>query len=162
LKVGDRAYRTIWVAADGVSVEIIDQTKLPHSLVIAKLETVSIQTDTPARVVINERTGTVVIGGNVQLGVAAVAHGNLSVRITTKFQVSQPNPLSNTGETKVVPEQQVDVREGNPKLAVLVEGVTLEAVVERLNLLDASPRDIIAIVQALKVAGALRAEIIIQ
>jgi flagellar P-ring protein precursor FlgI len=122
----------------------------------------SVTTDTPARVVINERTGTVVIGGNVQLSAAAVAHGNLSVRITTKFEVSQPNPLSKTGDTVVVPNQSIDVREGNPKLAVLNEGVTLDAVVERLNLLDASPRDIVAIVQALKAAGALRAEIIIQ
>jgi len=151
-------------AADAGSVVVQVPAEFKESVpeLIAKLETISIQTDTPARVVINERTGTVVIGGNVQLSAAAVAHGNLSVRITTKFQVSQPNPLSNTGDTKVVPEQQVDVREGNPKLAVLNEGVTLDAVVERLNMLDASPRDIVAIVQALKVAGALRAEIIIQ
>src|SRR5262249_37786102 len=105
---------------------------------------------------------TVVIGGNVQLGAAAVAHGNLSVRISTKYQVSQPNPLSQGGETKVVPQEQVDVREGTAKLALLDEGVTLEAVVDRLNTLGATPRDIVAIVQALKTAGALRAEIIIQ
>jgi len=129
---------------------------------IAKLEVLPIQTDVPARVVINERTGTVVIGGQVQISAAAVAHGNLSVRITTKYEVSQPNPLSQTGDTKVVPQEQVDVREGTAKLATLPEGTTLAAVVDALNALGASPRDIVAIVQALQAAGALRAEIIIQ
>jgi flagellar P-ring protein precursor FlgI len=151
-------------AADAGSVVVQVPAEYKDTLpeLISRLETLSVTTDTPARVVINERTGTVVIGGNVQLSAAAVAHGNLSVRITTKFEVSQPNPLSKTGDTVVVPNQSIDVREGNPKLAVLNEGVTLDAVVERLNLLDASPRDIVAIVQALKAAGALRAEIIIQ
>jgi flagellar P-ring protein precursor FlgI len=143
-----------------VQVPAAFQDKVPE--LIAQLEMISIQTDTPARVVINERTGTVVIGGAVQLAPAAVAHGNLSVRITTRFQVSQPNPFSKTGETVVVPNQQVDIREGTAQLAVLTEGVTLDAVVERLNTLGATPRDIVAIVQALKAAGALRAEIIIQ
>ncbi len=127
---------------------------------MAELEGLSVTTDSVARVVINERTGTVVVGGNVQLAAAAVAHGNLSVRITTKFQVSQPAPFSG-GETQVVPQQQVDVREGTAKLVTLEEGVTLEAVTSALNLLGASPRDIIAIMQALKAAGALRAEIVI-
>jgi flagellar P-ring protein precursor FlgI len=111
-------------------------------------------------VVINERTGTVVVGGNVKLGAAAVAHGNLSVRISTKYEVSQPNPFA-TGDTTVVPNQQVDVREGNAKLVSLQEGTTLEAVASALNALGASPRDIIAIMQALKAAGALKAEIVI-
>jgi len=150
------------IDAGSVVVQVPVEFKDAVSELIAKLETVSIQTDTPARVVINERTGTVVIGGAVQLGAAAVAHGNLSVRITTRFQVSQPNPFAKTGETVVVPNQQVDIREGTAQLAVLTEGVTLDAVVERLNTLGATPRDIVAIVQALKAAGALRAEIIIQ
>jgi flagellar P-ring protein precursor FlgI len=151
-------------ALDAGSVELLVPAAFKDSVpeLIAKLEVLSIQTDVAARVVINERTGTVVIGGDVQIGTAAVAHGNLSVRITTKYQVSQPNALSQGGETKVVPQQQVDIREGNAKLAVLPEGTTLAAVVDALNTLGASPRDIVAIVQALKAAGALRAEIIIQ
>ena len=127
---------------------------------MAELETLSVRTDVVARVVINERTGTVVVGGDVRLGPAAVAHGNLSVRITMRFDVSQPAPFS-SGETVVVPNEKVDVREGVAKLVALDAGVTLEAVTGALNALGASPRDIIAIVQALKAAGALRAEIVI-
>jgi flagellar P-ring protein precursor FlgI len=110
--------------------------------------------------VINERTGTVVVGGHVQLGPEAVAHGNLSVRITTRYEVSQPNPFSG-GDTTVVPNTQVDVREGTARLVSMAEGTTLDAVASALNTLGASPRDIIAIMQALKAAGALRAEIIV-
>ena len=127
---------------------------------MARIEVLPVQTDVVARVVINERTGTVVVGGNVQLGPAAVAHGNLSVRITTRYQVSQPLPYTG-GETVVVPNQQVDIREGTARLVTLPEGATLDAVASGLNTLGASPRDIIAIVQALKAAGALRAEIVI-
>lgn len=127
---------------------------------IAEIEELSVRTDAVARVVINERTGTVVVGGHVRLSAAAVAHGNLSVRITTKYEVSQPAPFSN-GQTTVVPNEKVDVQEGRAKLVSLEEGVTLEAVTTALNSLGASPRDIIAIMQALKAAGALNAEIVI-
>jgi flagellar P-ring protein precursor FlgI len=141
-----------------VQVPIAFRNSLPE--LMAQLETLPIETDVAARVVINERTGTVVIGGNVTLGPAAVAHGNLSVRISTKYEVSQPNPFS-TGDTTVVPNQRVDVHEGTAKLVALEEGTTLDAVASALNALGASPRDIIAIMQALKAAGALKAEIII-
>jgi flagellar P-ring protein precursor FlgI len=128
---------------------------------MARVGGLSIETDTVARVVINERTGTVVVGGPVRIGAAAVAHGNLSVRISTQYNVSQPMPMSNTGQTAVVPDTQVDVHEGTSRLVALEEGTTLETVVHALNALGASPRDIIAIMQALKAAGALRAEIVI-
>jgi flagellar P-ring protein precursor FlgI len=127
---------------------------------MARLEPIAIDVDEPARVVINERTGTVVVGAGVKLAPAAVAHGNLSVRISTKYQVSQPAPFS-SGQTTVVPDQNVDVREGTARLIPLDQGATLESVVESLNALGATPRDIIAILQALKAAGALRAEIVI-
>ncbi len=135
------------------------RTAIPD--LMAQLDTLSVETDTVARVVINERTGTVVVGGNVTLGPAAVAHGNLSVRITTRYAVSQPTPFSSGGKTVVVPNAQVDVQEGTAKLVSLPEGATLEAVASALNELGASPRDIIAIMQALKAAGALHAEIVI-
>jgi flagellar P-ring protein precursor FlgI len=96
----------------------------------------------------------------VRIGPAAVAHGNLSVRIATRFDASQPLPRS-LGETVVVPNERVDVQEGTAKLIALEEGATLEAVTRALNALGATPRDIIAIMQALKAAGALRAEIVI-
>lgn len=135
------------------------QDQIPQ--LMARLEAVTLRPDTTARVVINERTGTVVVGQGVTLGPAAVAHGNLSVRISTQYEVSQPQPFSKTGETVVVPNVQVDVREGNAQLVTLGEGATLEAVTRALNALGATPRDIIAIMQALKAAGALRAELVI-
>ncbi|MEQ1759089.1 MAG: flagellar basal body P-ring protein FlgI [Vicinamibacterales bacterium] len=127
---------------------------------IARLEPVPVNVDSVARVVINERTGTVVLGGDVRLGPAAVAHGNLSVRISTQFDVSQPAPFSQ-GQTTVVPQTDVDMEEGKAQLIALESGTTLADVVRALNLLGVSPRDIIAIMQALKAAGALRAEIVI-
>jgi flagellar P-ring protein precursor FlgI len=143
-----------------VSLDVPQQYRTSVPALMAQLETLPIDTDVVARVVINERTGTVVVGGNVQLGPAAVAHGNLSVRITTRYDVSQPNPFTG-GDTTVVPNTQVDVREGTARLVTMTEGTTLEAVASALNTLGASPRDIIAIMQALKAAGALRAEIIV-
>ncbi len=150
-------------AADAgtVTVRVPDAYKGNIPELMARLESLPVETDAAARVVINERTGTVVVGGNVRIGAAAVAHGNLSVKISTKFDVSQPSPLSSTGETTVVPNTQVDVREGRAQLVALQEGTTLDAAVRALNALGASPRDIIAIMQALKAAGALKAEIVI-
>jgi flagellar P-ring protein precursor FlgI len=128
---------------------------------MAHLESLSMPVDRPSRVVINERTGTVVIGGGVRLGPAAVAHGNLSVRISTQYIASQPAPFANRGETVVVPDEKVDVTEGDAKLVNLGAGTTLDAVVRALNSLGATPRDIIAILQALHSSGALNAEIVI-
>jgi flagellar P-ring protein precursor FlgI len=144
-----------------VSVKVPNMYRASLPSLMARLEPLPVTVDAPARVVINERTGTVVIGQNVRLGAAAVAHGNLSVKISTKYNVSQPNPLSQGGQTVVVPETKLDVTEGDNKLIALQEGTTLDAVVSALNALGASPRDIIAIVQALKAAGALSAEIVI-
>jgi flagellar P-ring protein precursor FlgI len=143
-----------------VSLDVPPQYQASVPALMAQLETLPIETDVAARIVINERTGTVVVGGNVQLGPAAVAHGNLSVRITTRFDVSQPNPYGR-GDTVVVPNTDVDIREGTARLVTMTEGTTLDAVASALNSLGASPRDIIAIVQALKAAGALRAEIVV-
>lgn len=144
-----------------VLVRVPEQYRGAVADLMARIEALPVDTDAPARVVINERSGTVVVGGAVRLGPAAVAHGNLSVRITTRFEVSQPAPLSRTGETVIVPNVGVDVREQAARLVTLSEGATLDAVVAALNALGATPRDIIAIMQALKAAGALRAEIVI-
>ncbi|HEY0873459.1 MAG TPA: flagellar basal body P-ring protein FlgI, partial [Vicinamibacterales bacterium] len=127
---------------------------------IARLEPLQVTIDQVARVVINERTGTVVLGGDVRIGPAAVAHGNLSVRIATEYQTSQPLPLSQ-GQTTVVPRTEVDIEERDAQLVELNSGTTLGDIVRALNTLGASPRDIIAIMQALKAAGALQAEIVI-
>ncbi len=144
-----------------VSVKIPAEYRTSLSGLMARLEMLPVSSDTPARVVINERSGTIVVGASVRIAAAAVAHGNLSVRISTRLEASQPGALARAGETVVVPNTQVDVREGTARLVALEEGTTLEAVVRALNTLGATPRDIIAIMQALKAAGALRAEIVI-
>jgi flagellar P-ring protein precursor FlgI len=127
---------------------------------IARIEPLPVSLDVAARVVINERSGTVVMGGDVRLGPAAVAHGNLSVSISTQLDVSQPAPMSG-GQTQVVPQTNVNVDQGDAKLVTLETGATLSDVVRALNMLGVTPRDIIAVMQALKAAGALRAEIVI-
>ena len=144
-----------------VSVEVpaVYQEAIPD--LVARLESLPVNIDQAARVVINERTGTVVIGGGVRLGPTAVAHGNLSVRISTQYTASQPAPFARQGDTVVVPDERVDVSEGDAKLVNLGAGTTLDSVVRALNALGATPRDIIAILQALKAAGALAAEIVI-
>jgi flagellar P-ring protein precursor FlgI len=144
-----------------VSINVPPEYKGAIPDLMARLEPLPIVVDEPSRVVINERTGTVVVGANVRIGAAAVAHGNLSVKISTRYEVSQPSPFSNKGDTVVVPQEQVEVNEQEAKLVSLEEGVTLDAVVRALNSLGATPRDIIAIMQALKAAGALRAELMI-
>jgi flagellar P-ring protein FlgI len=144
-----------------VSITVPEAYRASLPELMARIESLPVETDAPARVVINERSGTVVIGGQVRLGIAAVGHGNLSVRITTQLTASQPAPFARTGDTVVVPNTQVDVREQNARLVALEEGTTLDAVVAALNALGATPRDIIAIMQALKAAGALRAEIVV-
>jgi flagellar P-ring protein precursor FlgI len=150
-------------AADSsaVTVSIPEEYRGQVPQLMARLEAVTVRPDAAARVVINERTGTVVVGHGVTLGPAAVAHGSLSVRISTKYEVSQPQPFSKTGETVVVPNETVEVQEGAAQLVKLEEGSTLEAVTRALNALGATPRDIIAILQALKASGALRAELVI-
>ena len=158
VELGGGAARVIDAGAVAVAVPDEYTSTLPE--LIARLEPLPVTMDVTARVVINERTGTVVMGGDVRLGPAAVAHGNLSVRIATQYEVSQPAPFSG-GQTTVVPQTEVDVEEGDSRLVTLDPGATLADVVRALNLLGVSPRDIIAVMQALKAAGALRAEIVI-
>jgi flagellar P-ring protein precursor FlgI len=148
------------VDAGAVRVRVPPAYRNSLAELIARLEPLSVDIDVPARVVINERTGTVVMGGAVRITAAAVAHGALSVRIQTQMNVSQPNPLSQ-GQTTVTPDTQIDVQEGDAKLVRLEPGTTLADVVSALNALGATPRDIIAILQALRAAGALHAEIVV-
>ena len=132
----------------------------PSNLVglIADIGELSVVQSTVAKVIVNERTGTVIIGGSVKLSPVAIAHGNLSVEISTETQVSQPNPLA-TGTTTAVNQTQVKATEENAQLMQLQAGNTLEDLVKALNELKVTPRDIIAILQALKEAGALHAEL---
>ena len=114
----------------------------------------------PARVVIDERTGTIVIGKDVQISTVAVAHGNLTVRVTENAKVSQPNPFSR-GETVVTPDTQIDVDEKGANLAI-IRGTNLQTLVAGLNRIGLKPQGIIAILQAIKSAGALQADLVVQ
>lgn len=125
---------------------------------LASLENLEIATDTVAKVIIDERNGTVVMGENVRLSTVAIAHGNLMIQIKEKPRVSQPMPFSK-GTTAVVPDTSITVKEGADRLMVLPEGINIGQVVQALNAIGVTPRDLIAILQAIKAAGALQAEL---
>lgn len=125
---------------------------------VATLEQVEIQPDTRAKIIIDERTGTVVMGENVKISSVAIAHGNLSVQIKEKKEVSQPLPFSQ-GQTVVNNDSQVSVSEEGGKLVLMQEGANLGDVVKALNAIGVSPRDLIAVFQAIRASGALQAEL---
>ncbi len=147
---------------------------------IALLEKVEVHPDTVAKVIINERTGTIVLGENVRISTIAVAHGNLNLQVKESFNVSQPSPFapppprgapttvlppgSGTtvapgGATVVTPESNVTVKEEGQSLAIVPGGVSLGEVIRALNAIGASPRDLISILQSIKAAGALQADL---
>src|SRR5207245_910631 len=128
---------------------------------IAEIGELHLQPATPAKVVLNERTGTVIIGGNVRLAPVAIAHGSLTVEIQTDLNVSQPAPLS-PGSTVVTPQTGVRVNEPHAAVMEFHPGTTLAELVRALNALQVTPRDIVAIIQAVKDAGALYAELELQ
>lgn len=127
---------------------------------IAEIGELTAQADAPARVVIDERTGTIVIGRDVQISTVAVAHGNLTVRVTESPKASQPLPFSN-GETVVTPQTQITANQKGGAIAI-VRGTNLESLVGGLNRIGLKPSGIIAILQAIKTAGALQAELVVQ
>lgn len=126
---------------------------------VAELERLDVNPDVPARVVMNERTGTIVMGENVRISTVAVSHGNLTVVVKETPQVSQPKALSTGGTTTTVPRTNVKVAEDRVNLSLIREGANLGDVVRGLNLLGVTPRDLIGIMQAIKAAGALNADL---
>jgi len=125
---------------------------------VTRVEGLVVNPDNAAKVVINERTGTVVMGENVRIGTIAIAHGNLSVQVKESPNVSQPLPFSD-GQTVVTPDTAITVEEENTRLHVVNTGVNIGEVVRALNALGVTPRDLIAILQAIKAAGALPAKL---
>jgi flagellar P-ring protein precursor FlgI len=125
---------------------------------VAELESLAVEADRPARVVVNERTGTIVLGKDVRIAPVAILHGNLNVEIQTTFGVSQPLPMSQ-GTTEVVPQTSVTAREEKARNVVLKQGATVEELVRALAAIGSTPRDVIAILQNLRTAGALEADI---
>jgi len=123
---------------------------------VAALETLMVEPDQPLRVVINERTGTIVLGKDVRIAPVAILHGNLSVEIQTRLEVSQPAPMA-TGTTQTVPQTDVAAKEEKARSLLLKDGATVEELVRGLAAIGSTPRDVIAILQSLRAAGALDA-----
>ncbi|MSV30271.1 MAG: flagellar basal body P-ring protein FlgI [Bryobacterales bacterium] len=141
-----------------VSVDTPESYRTKQVDFIAAIEAVSVDADRVAKIVINERTGTIVLGRDVRISPMAVLHGNLSVEIQTSFAVSQPSALAG-GKTAIVPEVTVSAREEKARNVVLKEGATVEDLVKALVSIGSTPRDVIAILQSLRSAGALEAEL---
>jgi flagellar P-ring protein precursor FlgI len=126
---------------------------------VSVIENVDVIPDNRARVIVNERTGTVVIGSDVKIATVAIAHGNLSIKISEEPKVSQPLPFSRTGQTTVTPQTGLDVKEGGKRLVMLPKGATVGDLVAAVNAIGVSPRDLVVILQCIKKAGALYADL---
>ncbi len=150
-------------AVDGGSVRVIAPANISQKVAfMSVVENIELEPgEAPARVVVNSRTGTVVIGNNVRIMPAAVAHGNLVVTISEQTAVSQPGAFARTGRTAVVPQSQVSASQEGNRMFLIKPGVKLEDIVRAVNEVGAAPGDLVAILEALKEAGALRAELIV-
>lgn len=144
-------------AVDAMSVDMQIPPQYKNNLVplMASVENLEVTPDTAAKVVVDEKTGTVVLGRDVRISRAAVAHGNLQITVQESEQVSQPGPFSQ-GQTVVTPQTDINVREENRRL-VMVEGATLQELVDGLNAIGATPRDLISILRSLQASGSLHA-----
>jgi flagellar P-ring protein precursor FlgI len=157
-------YGTIATPLDAGTIKIMIPDTLMDPLdrmeLISTIGLMEIAPDAPSRVVINERTGTIVAGGNVTIEPVAIAHGTITVTIQSTPQVSQPQPFS-MGQTVTTQQSQISVQDENAHVVYLPPTVNLSDVAMALNKIGATPRDIIAIFQALKQAGALRCELVV-
>jgi flagellar P-ring protein precursor FlgI len=149
-------------SVDSVSVKVVAPADAnQRTAYLSTLEAIEIEPgEAPARVIVNSRTGTVVIGSRVRVMPAAVAHGSLSVTISERAAVSQPNELAQ-GETVVVPQSTLSVNQPEARMFVFDAGVDLNDIVRAVNQVGAAPGDLVAILEALKESGALRAELIV-
>ena len=129
---------------------------------IARLESIEMTPDTPARIIINEKTGTIVATSRIRISSCAVSHGNITINVSSTLDVSQPGPLAKGGQTVVTPRTTTQVTENKSSVVALPELPTVEKVAQALNMLGVTPRDMMAIFQAMKQAGALQAELIIR
>lgn len=147
-------------ALDATTVRIAVPTEYQQQIVsmITQVENLTVQPDSPAKIVINERTGTIVMGENVRIAPVAVAHGSLTIQISEQPAVSQPLPFSQ-GQTAVVPQTSIQAQEAKGHLAVIGGGVSIGDLVKGLNAIGATPRDLINILQAIQAAGAMEAEL---
>jgi flagellar P-ring protein precursor FlgI len=149
------------VADDPATVRLTIPASASGNIVglLTDIEQIRVQPDQPAKVLVDEASGIIVMGADVRISAVAIAQGNLTIRVTEQPDVSQPDPFSD-GQTTIIPSTEITVDEqSDRKLAVLKSGVSLQQLVNGLNALGVSPRDMIAILQAIKAAGALQAEI---
>jgi flagellar P-ring protein precursor FlgI len=143
---------------DGRQVKIQAPTGTTVTALLARIENLEIKVHRKAKVVVNERTGTVVLGKDVRLGAVSILHGTFSIEVTTTYSVSQPNPLA-PGQTEVVPQTKVSAGDSPARNVELEEGASVEQLVTRLQAIGATARDVVSILQAIKAAGALEAEL---
>ncbi len=150
-------------ALDGSSIQVdVPPFAADRVAFVAMLENLEVEPgESAARIIVNSRTGTIVIGQHVRVFPAAVTHGTLTVTISEKPQVSQPAPFSRNGETVVTPESSIDIDQGDGNMFVFQPGVELGEIVNSINQIGASPGDLIAILEALRMVGALRADLTI-
>jgi flagellar P-ring protein FlgI len=150
-------------ALDAVSIRVAAPVNPDQRIAyLATLESLEVDPgDAPARVIVNSRTGTVVISSHVRVSSAAVAHGSLSVTITERSDVSQPNSFTNGTTATVTPRSTIDVQQADARMFLFQAGVNLDEIVRAVNQVGAAPGDLVAILEALKQAGALRAELIV-
>jgi flagellar P-ring protein precursor FlgI len=146
---------------DPATVQLNVPTRYGKNIVglLTDIEQLSVTPDQVAKIIINEQSGVIVMGDKVRISTVAIAQGNLTIRITETPQVSQPGPFTTGGATTVVPRTRVKVDQDDRKLGILKQGVTLQQMVASLNALGIGPRDLISILQAVKAAGAMQADI---
>jgi flagellar P-ring protein precursor FlgI len=148
------------IPLDNRAVEILVPDPYRRNVVdfITQIENQELEIDRVAKVILNEKTGTIIFGKEVKIAPVTIVHGSLTVQVGTEFAISQPGAFSN-GETAVVPNQTVEVGEEVADSVTIPEGATIEEIVRGLNAIGATPRDVLAIIQAIKAAGALQSEV---
>ncbi|MFZ0706003.1 MAG: flagellar basal body P-ring protein FlgI [Candidatus Korobacteraceae bacterium] len=151
--------RPIANAVDGRRVELQASAEPNVPALLARVMAVKVETHPRAKVVVNEKTGTIVMGQDVRLSAVSILHGDLSIDIATQYQVSQPAPFSNRGNTEVVPQTAVESKDEPVRKIELTEGAKVEQLVHGLQAIGASARDVVAILEAIKAAGALDADL---
>jgi flagellar P-ring protein FlgI len=149
---------TVAKVIDSRRIEVEVPAASPVPALLARIENLAVEVRRRAKVVVNERTGTVVMGKDVHLGAVSILHGNFSIEVTTSYTVSQPNPLA-AGQTAVVPQTRVSATEAPARNVELNEGASVEQLVTRLQAIGATARDVVSILQAIAAAGALDAEL---
>jgi len=154
--MGEAVAKALDSGTVGLSIPEIQRSNVAGFL--ARLETLTVAPDIVAKIIVNEKTGTVVIGENVRVSTVAISHGSLSITVRESAEVSQPNAFGR-GETVVTPKTETEIKEEASKLMVIESGSTIRELVRALNAIGVTPRDLISIFQSIKAAGALQAEL---